>query len=233
MKHANCFCFHCSSSEAAWQHRGTLREIWYQIKSKLKTIKIVSRLTLCHFHFSVVFLFFLSFHAKSMRAKVTLKIRLGSRMGSVGDGSSSTCCSSCYLVAHKTCKHRTDCASVESTVALSFSLSVSLSGFCGRQNAKIFSIRLYYFLGPSLLHGMCRNEAKACSILLVDKRFTAPKYRRFLTELKSITIWNWRPVWSQVITYGWHIFNNFVSMTCEFFSLDSKWIFYIKKWINA
>lgn len=47
MKHANCFCFHCSSSEAARQHRGTLREIWYQIKSKLKTIKIVSRLTLC------------------------------------------------------------------------------------------------------------------------------------------------------------------------------------------
>lgn len=39
--------FVSTAAAAARQHRGTLREIWYQIKSKLKTIKIVSRLTLC------------------------------------------------------------------------------------------------------------------------------------------------------------------------------------------
>lgn len=69
-------------------------------------------------------------------------------------------------------------------------------------------------IGPTLLSGMCRNEAKACSILLVDKRFTAPEYRRFLLlrELKSITIRNRRAVCPQMTTYGCHIFNRFVSM---------------------
>lgn len=70
----------------------------------------------------------------------------------------------------------------------SFPLSLSLRWAL---NAKIFSISLYYSFGfdrspPShiLLPGMCRNEAKACSILLVDKRFTAPKVSscRFLTD---------------------------------------------------
>lgn len=49
-------------------------------------------------------------------------------------------------------------------------------------------ITVLVLIGPPphriLLSGMCRNEAKACSILLVDKRFTAPKVSacRFHTD---------------------------------------------------